>query len=612
MDSEQQDDARAKRLDRLVTQLHGYHIGYLDLRGRHKARYLSLLLRWKRLSKDFLDVLQASGSIPGDTSVPVYQAWRRFMEKWHIPHHIAPGVVSQKIYGTLHLLQDGSEPIFQKQCLHDLPIELLREVFEHAQPDEVLKLASSSRLLRLVGQPFAFRIRRIQLRYEPRYTTSDDGSFPKKKWLKIRHEVYDQVKYLEAHPELANEVQVMHIADRWRSQRDTHLAHKAEFIELYKDIMPGVIDRFSRAISSTPRLTTLNLTYIKINLPMAQALSQLQVLQSLDLFHCSLVDGAAGFLSCGVVHCSTTTHLRLTFDNGPSLSMYYILPAFPNLRTLIMGSLVQPQSPISPPPESIWEDIQFFSTLERLTLNYIPWYTLGGFASWFSSKPSLPRLTHLKVHSRLGMDDADIIDLLSTIERSPLQVLIIDGLADGSLFLVDIISLKLPSLLGLTLYRRHSDRQGTTSLSEWPHPTYEYADRLSGFTKLQHFAWNCKTGYETEYTTKSLLHFEEGEFPPPPDSALGVDAEYHDEWRNDHTADEDHVLALPFAAACPTLQSFAVGSHPYREKVSCQIKRVEGKEEFVVEPERISWVTGGIYKKWDVMVADGNVGWTEV
>jgi hypothetical protein len=143
---------------------------------------------------------------------------------------------------------------------------------------------------------------------------------------------------------------------------------------------------------------------------------------------------------------------------------------------------------------------------------------------------------------RVGVSDADLDDVLASLRDTPLQVLAIDGLAEGEFTLFDSIAENVPSLIALTLLRRASNRQENSKLTTWPHPCWEYAQRLASFQNLEHFGWNmdCISVPATRY---GLVHFEEG-FPDQNDLSR---------WAENFGA--DYWTALSFAAHCPTLRT---------------------------------------------------------
>lgn len=81
----------------------------------------------------------------------------------------------------------------------------------------------------------------------------------------------------------------------------------------------------------------------------------------------------------------------------------------------------------------------------------------------------------------------------------------------------------------------------------WPHPAWEYAPHLSRLTHLQHFGWNSTCCFTTA-TTWILHNFEQG-FPENPSEYIGVD--------EDGPFGSLGLDALPFAAHCPSLKTFA-------------------------------------------------------
>jgi hypothetical protein len=153
------------------------------------------------------------------------------------------------------------------------------------------------------------------------------------------------------------------------------------------------------------------------------------------------------------------------------------------------------------------------------------------------------------------MDDTVVFDLLNALRWSPnMQVLVLEGLRDAGLELIDRISQACPNLFGLTLIRRHNNRQSETKLASWPHASYEYASHFTSFTQLNHFGWNLDVDlYGLDPSPSVMSEFEAG-FPD-----LLFESWEETEMRDQNAYfDDTHLMAGSFAAHCPTLRTFAI------------------------------------------------------
>ena len=120
---------------------------------------------------------------------------------------------------------------------------------------------------------------------------------------------------------------------------------------------------------------------------------------------------------------------------------------------------------------------------------------------------------------RHGMSAFVLDDLLSALEGSPLEHLILQGIRDGSPELIGRIAHLFPNLISLTLVYRDSERQMEDRYTAWPSPTWEYAQQLRHFKCLKHFGWNLAT--DVVYSPSTMTFLEDGlplaSFPMPED-----------------------------------------------------------------------------------------------
>jgi hypothetical protein len=234
------------------------------------------------------------------------------------------------------------------------------------------------------------------------------------------------------------------------------------------------------------------------------------------------------------------------------------------------------------PDIDIWSLCKFYPTLERLWLNDVDSFNLPFLAAWLGLGAILNlQLTHFRLLMRSGASDAVVGGVLASLREMPLQVLVIDGLAEGEFILFDSIAESFPSLIALTLVRRASNRQRSSELSMWPHPCWEYAQHLASFQNLEHFGWNLHYIFMPA-TPYGLLHLEDG-FP---DKIKFRGWAEHDE----ESFGRDYWTALSFAAHCPTLRTYTITD---RRRTTCRITRLS-------DGRVISELSEGLWKTWDV------------
>jgi hypothetical protein len=210
-------------------------------------------------------------------------------------------------------------------------------------------------------------------------------------------------------------------------------------------------------------------------------------------------------------------------------SQWCTLLLCPRIRTLSVVQFGVATATFPALDPLFWQKCRL-AVLERLSLDKIDYRDLDEFTQcqWFlarggdsgntttttiitdsGSKTTSPLLlTHFKLHIQWGISDADVLSLLHALHHAPLEVLVLEGLAEAEFVIFKCIASQYPDLLALTLVRRQNPNQHLNKLVVWPHASWEYASCLRGFKKLRHFCWN----FFWDATPRLLLAFEEG-FP---------------------------------------------------------------------------------------------------
>jgi hypothetical protein len=212
-------------------------------------------------------------------------------------------------------------------------------------------------------------------------------------------------------------------------------------------------------------------------------------------------------------------------------------------------------------------------------------------------------LTHFKLYARHGVPDSIILDVLNALRSAPLEVLVLEGIAQGSLATVDRIAEHFPNLLGLTLMRREDERQHENKLATLPHFSWQYASRFSAFRRLQHFGWNFQIN-DLECTPCSVIACKEGLFA----YTSTFEGVYNVE---ESTRDNHDCLALPFATYCPTLQTFVIICHSKPPEARRISRRSNGATKIERPTESpFAWNPWNILDKWNLF--HWTLGWPTI
>jgi hypothetical protein len=403
-----------------------------------------------------------------------------------------------------------------------------------------------------------------------------------------RESVLSASEFLLGRPDLINKMRCLRISHGWRSSEfeetivgDFSLSNVEE--NFYAPINRSFVD----VLSASRNLTSLSLHNIPVGLDIVRSISHLHNLHTLDLRVCQMQSEVVEALQSGSNDKLTwsTYNLRLFMDDA---RLWWTLALCPNLRTLSVQSTYAYDMPA--PDLHIWTLCKFYPTLERLWLNDINDMDLPSLADWLRiGAASSLQLTHLRLLVRSGASDTDIGGVLASLREMPLQVLVLDGLAEGEFILFDWIVENVPSLIALTLVRRASNRQESSKLSTWPHPCWEYAQHLASFQNLEHFGWNMDTIF-IPATPYGLLHFEEG-FPDEIDFCGWA------EEQDEAYFGMDYWTALSFAAHCPTLQTYTTTDRP---NTTCRITRSPDGRVISELPEDLwaTWDAGNV-RRWN-------------
>jgi hypothetical protein len=424
--------------------------------------------------------------------------------------------------------------------------------------------------------------------------------------LTSRRRFLDVTGFLLSRPDLTDALRTLSLRDRW-PQRALHNTFAESFnIHSLQNFYTPIYRDFSKIIEASKNLTTIAMSGLDICTVFLQAISNLETLRTIHFSSCQL-DAAAcvGITQNEVRLQDTVLNLRL-FVHGDD-SIWYILFLYPQLRTLTVLPLES--NPANLPAEDILERATPFKTLERLSLDNFDPRAILVLCAWMIealgnvANPEL-KLTHFKVHTRLGVPDPMLVNLLDTFRFSPnLQILVLEGLAltDVGPEIIDLIAETCPNLRGLTLIRRHNERQLETELAAWPHTSWEYASHFNAFSRLRFFSWNFLCQTILDPTPAIMNQFENG-FPD-----LDTNEGRHKKKEMDEIAyfDDAHLMVASFAAHCPTLRTFAIAAHLPR--FVCRIDRMaDGKIEL------LNVDMNDMYRSTRMWDTDSILGWPPV
>jgi hypothetical protein len=378
-------------------------------------------------------------------------------------------------------------------------------------------------------------------------------------------------EFLLSRPDLLDALRTLTVFDGWSRASLRNTLADSFNIQSLPNFYPIIQHHLNQVAEATKNLTTLRLTCINIWPTFLAAISRIETLHTIMFLACQLDNDTCESILENQIRLQESilnVELNLIGDD----SIWYTLCLYPRICTL---SIMGPMNEFTfLPAHDILDRLNPFKTLERVSLSNFDPNDMLVLSAWIvkaSENVAIPdlKLTHFKVHTRLGIANSALSDLLRALRLSPnLQVLVLEGLAGGGLDIIDSIAEACPNLLGLTLIRRHNDRQTSTKLALWPHTSAEYASRFPAFSRLRYFAWNFRVENFLDPTPAIMTQFENG-FP-----------ELHTPkgWQEQDEADQiayfqdAHLIAGSFAAHCPTLKTFAIVERVVH--LACRIERL--------------------------------------
>ncbi|KAK1226690.1 hypothetical protein PQX77_010334 [Marasmius sp. AFHP31] len=573
---------------RFFKTLEGFYIGTLDLSGRHVHRFVELTCTYLRLTDD-LDAVRKTvrEDVCQDTTenrryvMTDEELWKRCRLKWKLPRVVDLGWLERQIQSMTKIMRDadGGKPRFQKLCLMDLPTELLDMIFSAADVRKVRLLASTCKVLNSIGASHLHHTRIMKLSFSRIENLLRIGEEPPTTEL-LTHLAMEQseelirlIDFLTSRRDLTGAIRNLTLCDEWKVQSRNVPAFRPHLSE--PTFYDPIRNRFDTLLTSCRGVVCLCISGFAITSDWLRTISQLPKLRDLRL-HCATIDDESvegdildGRIPTSPQVASLQWH-DLPSDEGddpPSREsggggLWHILLLLPNLVTFnhnlshgvgwLANAKIQEKSDI------------LCRGLRKLSLDLIwglvhPWLT-GWLRSTRLRTASPCTLTHFKLRTDRSISDGVILRLLECLHASPspLEVLVIEGIRDGSVGLIERIAELFPDLIGLTLVRRENRLQRKTKLATWPYQSGEYALGLRGFRRLRYFGWNYRMDIY-EATPSALLGFEER-------ALLGIGVGGTDAQKNwsrpemwSETADDEYfldasTLALPFASCCPTLE----------------------------------------------------------
>ncbi|KZV92292.1 hypothetical protein EXIGLDRAFT_749759 [Exidia glandulosa HHB12029] len=550
---------RHVRVSRFFLEMTGYHTGDLDLTGRTQTRYQKLRQRWTLLLNDLESLVMNASPDP----VIEAEQWNAFRNRWKISRILRFGEFVMLIGRCLHVM-DGTGPVYQKLFLADLPPEIIGYICDAAAPSDARSLSATSRYIRHSSLKNVFYTRRVLVAFPANIPPlEEDAQSQKNTLVQAISTALADMDFLLSRPDILRRVRDLRVENDWYPRRT-----ESGLLVLQDGVinsrMPEFAPFYARLCDLLTHITprSMSLHDIYIGPQLAAQLASQQHLRDLCVDYSSAPSTDFPlWLSRSLLHTATPsiTNLGMTLnDTTNDTTSWHILALCPTLRQLFVTG-ESAYNGFLPPESTLWPHLTAVHTIERLHLQrtYHNTWQLSEWFEYAASRGSF-KMTHVKIASGYGMSDQGLIRVLRALRagNAPLRVLVLEGLAQGSTGLLDVISELFPALEGLTLIRRQGDRQVVTKSSRWPHAMHEYAFHMRGLSRLRFFAVN----FPLEYFDVSPVDFDVVRVyqPPPEEVRWPITVDDLEGPPEPYEMFDAYTVALPFAAYCPSLEIFAI------------------------------------------------------
>jgi hypothetical protein len=533
--------------------------------------------------------------------------WDHIITKWNLPSWIENNLFQwtgewvhvstlvrliEGLEKTVKILEEYPTPKFQVLCLHHLPVEVLRLVYQNASLDDARKLSSTSKRMRSIGEPFIFGVSRwFCTPYRESYKQQSrvlELGISAEKFFRIRKDKSNiSPEFLEAFQKLANDARQLYIdrAEFLLSRED--ILHKLNHLSLLNrwdprsyeikliagGHMPTVQEpsffdplheRNLKVLRHTTQITQLDIDAFSLSNEYLNLVHGFHALHSIEIRSCNIQDCIIDAVRQDrYIAIPTVANVRIvmsvdeTWDDPESHPMWYLLPSFTNIKNLSIESF---DRHVTLPPFDVLDVCNPFRTLERFAISRFNGWDVIGLANWVQSAVTADeslKLTHFRISTGSPMDSRVFATLLEVLSHAPqLHTCVFDGLAPNIVHpsVFRLISEHLPDIFGLTVVMCE-DLSGMSrrSCTPWPGPMWEYAKEFTGFSRLQFLSWNNLLLEESMPIWMLLM--EDGY--PATEREEAVVSQWDDAWEG-YEYDSERVAAL-FAAYCPTLLTIVNG-----------------------------------------------------
>ncbi|KAL1678033.1 hypothetical protein EV122DRAFT_278665 [Schizophyllum commune] len=511
-------------LGRLLDTIEGFHLGSLNLTGRHRPVYEEMRARFddmERACAEFLQVARVhEGYRPLRISTPAGiieavepyctfdppNAWEEFTRRRGIPCYNYPILVAG-VKQCRQVIDAHPQPRFQKLCLLDLPPELLDHIMDlcHVlvarvwnQVCKTLQKHASQRLHAYCDLTMAREIDWPKAR-DLEDTPDELEAYLRGQAFPARDALVHRMQRLLARPDILERIRTLTFGEDW-----TH--DHFGFVERMRCPAEEITARpYALLAEVLGRSTPGRVIYRAGSMPgvVWRAIAAHPSVRSAALTT-RLVDERVDWPPAPNI---INLHICIGHAVRP-VNQWEILPLCPSAIYLKIISIEEYGSIV---PDTVFGAFPTnpMAHLQRLDLQNIAADSLINLADAIQAIPRVP-LTHLSIAPKDSLVYGETaFPLVEALQHAPdLRVLHISRLHYAWTELLGFMGESIPGLEALVLEHSTSERKKNVETAHWPCPAYEYAPLLGAFPRLRHLGLNMDMS--SSYTPRMLEQMEKG------------------------------------------------------------------------------------------------------
>ncbi|KAH9928260.1 uncharacterized protein B0H18DRAFT_1210256 [Fomitopsis serialis] len=498
------------RIRRFFDTFIGFHEGVLDLTGRWEKRYSSLYARMlvflediDRLRPHIVTVVTILPSYDGsqiemtDIEISRPAVEREFRAKYKLSGLFVEELL-RKADQVNALLTAGSQPVFQRLLLLQLPVEILCIILQLAGSGGARILTATCKTIWRLAAHYASNVRTLRLRldlppqapYESTITVriTDEASLEAHGGA-ARGRFMENCALLLSRPDILKRIRTLTIVNEWNEECLELMGLRSGSTRFFRPVRQSIGELLHAATDTSD----LQLYSFELSKAIFTAMAKMTRLRTVYLFDCPP-----------------------RFD--------FSLVSLPQILSVV---------------NLVFDYIDFTNSKIVMATRVFPTFGPSSFV--------LTLCGHV-----IGTDRGP------SLRGAPLRVLVLIGLYFVGEELFRMLADATPDISALTLVFSKNARQDWSVSNRWPGTTYQYASYLAALPHLKSFTWNfdlepmpatlpCDLPLMEERMRRGTSYKED----------IAVDQR---SWRRQYDGvelwwDEWTCLAKLFAAYVPTLES---------------------------------------------------------